>query len=619
MTFAFLPGFLALLSLPVIIGLHLLRARQKRYTTSSLRLWSFLPVQVHGTRPRRLPLTWLLLLDLLIAILLSLALAQPRLEQTVSQARGRQLVILLDSSTSMLATDAAPSRFDQARQQIEALVSGLGPQDQAALLTFGRSTRLVADLRQVSTAEFKTRLAALQAGDAGHALTEALAAAKITIDPFRLVEVHVFSDFQFAFTPPADFAYAVTWHTLGTSTANLAVLALAAAPLNASQTQVFARLANFSEGPVQTSLSLLADGQLISKTPLSLPANGQLDQVWPVSGSPASITVSLDGQDALTQDDRASIGINPAAKARVQLVSDQPDLLRKALEAIPGIELQVSASQDYAPQPFTDLTIFDGLVPASLPQAGSVLLAEPQAAGAGGAPLFTPAADKKAVPSTALLATAPDEPLLAGNDFNGVRWTSAWTLSPDDLSKFTPLLSAGDIPLLLRLPDAGRDVLVLLADLRSGNFSQHPAFPVLLASLVERVRQAPLPSQQALGDTFSLALSSHFQSLRFTPPSGAPQDFRAGDFPAAGLPLALPGLYRLELVDQTGQKSAFSLGVNAADIHESNLQTAPQRLVDIQPASLPSAAARPQIVYLEPWLLATALLFLFVEAVLAWR
>jgi hypothetical protein len=616
-TFAFLPGFLAFLSLPVIVGLHLLRARQKRYITSSLRLWQFLTVQVHGTRPRRLPLTWLLLLDLLVAALLSLALAQPRLEETVQVGRGRQLVILLDTSTSMLAKDTAPDRFDQARQQISALVAGLGAQDQAALLTFGRSPRLVADLRQVSLAEFKVRLAGLQAGDRGHALAEALAAGKIAIDPLRAVEVHVFSDFQFPFSPPADFSYPVTWHALGGSTGNLAVLNLSATILTGNQIQVFARLANFSNQPAQASLSLLADGRRVSETSLNLPANGIIDQVWPVNGIPAAITVSLNSQDALAQDDSASIGVNPVSKARVLLVSDQPDLFRKVLAAVPGIDLQVIGTQDYVAQPFVDLTIFDGMVPSTLPDS-SVLLAEPQKGGASGAPIFTPASNKQAVLPNALLAAAPDEPLLAGINFGGVRWSSAWTL-PGSPVDFSTVLSAGGIPLLLRRSGAGREVLVLLADLRSGNFSQHPAFPVLVASLVDRVRQAPLPAQLALGDGLQMAMNNNYQSLRLIPPSGAALDFKTADFPTAGLSMTLPGLYRLELVDAVGQKSTFSLGVNAADPEESNLQPAPLQLADIRPASALPAAARTQVLYLEPWLIAAALVLLFLEAVLAWR
>jgi hypothetical protein len=618
-TFAFIPGFLALFSLPIIIGLHFLRARQKSYLASSLRLWQFLPVQVHGTRLRRLPLTWLLLVDLLVAALLTMALAQPQIDQTVVTPPTRQLIFVLDTSTSMLAQDASPSRFEQARQQIAALTAGLGPQDQAALLTFGRTVRLVADLRQGSRADFDARLIALQAGDTGHALAEALAAGKIAVDPSRQVEFHVFSDFQFSFTPPADFPYAITWHALGSPAANQAVLGLAATPLKAGQTQVFARLVNFSAQPVNRTAALLADGKLVSETPLALPANGALAQVWTVTGSPGSITVTLRGQDALPQDDSASTGLDTNTAAHVLLVSDTPDLLRKALSAIPDVDLQVSGASGYAPRPFIDLTVFDGVVPSAWPD-GNVLVIDPQKALSAAGTVFAPAAAKSEVPAAAQPVLSPDEPFLAGIDFNGVRWGSAWNAPADPPAGSSVLLSAGGMPLLLRQAAPGRDLLVLLADVGSGNFSQHPAFPVLLATLVERARQAPLPASLSIGDELPSLAADRFQSAQVTPPSGSAYDYSAAV-------LAAPGLYRLELVDAMGQHSSLSLGVNAADLAESNLQPLPAALANINAASLPAAEhgdfagatsqSNPQP--LAPWLLGAALALLLVEATLAWR
>src|SRR5919198_2765146 len=114
MTFLIPIGLLALLSLPIIIVLHLLRERRRRVTVPSLLHWLDVPRRREGERIRRLPLTLLLLLHLLIAGLLGLALGQPQLTGAPNNA-ARQTAIVLDTSTSMAARAGTTTRFAQAQ------------------------------------------------------------------------------------------------------------------------------------------------------------------------------------------------------------------------------------------------------------------------------------------------------------------------------------------------------------------------------------------------------------------------------------------------------------------------------------------------------------------------
>src|SRR3712207_8291507 len=52
-----LPILLALLTLPIIVLLHLLRERRRRVSVPSLMHWQHLPRRPEGERIRRLPLT----------------------------------------------------------------------------------------------------------------------------------------------------------------------------------------------------------------------------------------------------------------------------------------------------------------------------------------------------------------------------------------------------------------------------------------------------------------------------------------------------------------------------------------------------------------------------------
>ena len=118
MTFLLRLAGLFALSLPIIVVLHMRRSRPRPLPVTTLRFWQ------EATRHQRQRLAWrrpprilLLLAQLLIAALLAVALARPALplERLPGDQPARQLIVLLDRSTAMRATDVAPSRFEAAK------------------------------------------------------------------------------------------------------------------------------------------------------------------------------------------------------------------------------------------------------------------------------------------------------------------------------------------------------------------------------------------------------------------------------------------------------------------------------------------------------------------------
>src|SRR3954466_549167 len=136
MTFLVPLGLLALLTIPIILLLHLLRERRRRVAVPSLLHWQNLPRKHEGERIRRLPLTLLLLLHLLVAALIGLALGRPQLAGALG-GTARQTAIVVDISTSMAASDGATTRFAAARERARAALSGLGSGDRATLIAAG--------------------------------------------------------------------------------------------------------------------------------------------------------------------------------------------------------------------------------------------------------------------------------------------------------------------------------------------------------------------------------------------------------------------------------------------------------------------------------------------------
>ena len=125
-TFTLPLGFLALLAVPILVGIYLLRTRSRRYPVSSLMLWvNQKQAREGGIRVERLQIPLLFLLELLALIFLALAVAEPIIRTSKSQI---PLIVVLDNSFSMLAgvEDTAKSRAIKALEELLA-PEGLNP------------------------------------------------------------------------------------------------------------------------------------------------------------------------------------------------------------------------------------------------------------------------------------------------------------------------------------------------------------------------------------------------------------------------------------------------------------------------------------------------------------
>lgn len=104
---------LVLLALPLVLGLvYTLYRRRRPPERKTAGLWLWQKARRQGRARRRLDLRLLLLL--LAAALTVLALSRPQ----IVLDRPGAVVIVLDASASMAATDLAPSRLEAAKQQV---------------------------------------------------------------------------------------------------------------------------------------------------------------------------------------------------------------------------------------------------------------------------------------------------------------------------------------------------------------------------------------------------------------------------------------------------------------------------------------------------------------------
>ncbi len=601
MSFLLPLGLLALLALPIIVLLHFLRERRRRVPTPSLLLWANLPRRVEGERSRRLPLTLLLLLHLLIAALLGVALGGPQIAGALTPD-ARHTAIILDTSTSMAAVDGGASRFEQARQRARAIVASASPGDRITLIAAGPRAQIVAsgDDPFLITAA----LGRLQPGGVGMALDEALTLAEAALDPQFSRRIVVLTDGALPPQPARDVLVPLEWQTIGSNIPNRAIIAFASRPWG-GRLQVYVRVANYEAAPFNGTLRVFSDAQVVAEERVAITPNGETEVSWTLTGRHGALRAVIDGNDALPQDDSAYLSVSQGRPILALLVSDEPATLRRALEAIPGVTVAVTTPSAYATAPeraAADLTIFDGSLPETWPPGAILAIAPP--------------------PGSSLLSVAPDvreietgKPLqqrgrtLEELEFGGVVFGAVRQVETPQWAEVQ--LASGNLPLILRGRVDNHEIAVWTFNLASSNLTTRLAFPLLVARTVRDLAPPPLPQAVRAGESLIIRPDPRTTTLRLRGPND-----QAITIPAASVvtldTLVEPGLYQVEEQRNNAIVVAGVVGVNAGAAIESNLR--PQSAPPLRaPGNDPGSASNQQMLDLWPWLALAALLVLALE------
>lgn len=637
-------ALLGLLTVPLILLLHLLRNRRQQLPISSLRLWRGLQQKRQGALPRNIPLSLLLVLQLLVAAGLTLGLAQPAF--SFLRGQPQHLIFVLDTTTSMLAEDARPAdtpqfisentalgslarRFDLARQVVQVELEGLQPQDSFAIINLNQRPELLLSGDGTQKIQARLTLDNLVPGGTGLDLPAALTLANGLIVPDRPNRIIVLTDDSYVVDSthlPAVLA-PLTWQSFGPGLsaadlpafANQALLNVSSRNLPDGRHRIFARIVNYGAGTVERTLRLTADGRPVDSVTVQLEAQAETAQVWTLPAAAETAAVEIVEPDVLPADNRAELLLFNPIRYQVLLLTEQaaggngePNLaLRRALEAQPGVELTIVDLATWADQPFSefDLLVFDGW-PADLTDwpAGNLLLIDP--------PLGHPQLTVDNFRRTMRPDLETTSTLLAGVDLSGVYFTRlpavqlpAWA-TVDALAVTTTTDTGPPTPLIFHGDVADSRVVVWAFDLAQSNLPARLALPLLtgntLANLLSTAPAAVVP----LGEPVNLTgrVTVEMPDGERLSPTGQTDQFER---------TKQPGLYRL-LSRADSQVGGFA--VHAGSVLESNLaaQFDPGQLVELDTGA---ATALPVTEFEEvwPWLAAAAVLLITVEGWLAWR
>ena len=324
---------------------------------------------------------WLsLLLQLALLALLALALGDPRLAARATEAR--HMVVLLDTSASMSASDVPDGRLGAASEAVSRLFAGLGPSDRMLLAQMDSAVTPLSTMTD-DVAELELGLRRVQASDTRADLGRALGFALDSLSGRSRPEIILVSDGAFTdearrHAPPLGDVK-LTFVPVGKSGRNLAITGFSVRryPLDRARHEVMLEVLNTNDVPADVELTLLGDGQVAETTRLSLQPGERRAQFYAnLAGANRTLEATLTappGLDQLARDDHAYALMPERHRTRVLLLSAGNTYLEAALLLDEYLDVTRASPGQPLPEGRFDVTILDGLAVPVEPRLGSLL------------------------------------------------------------------------------------------------------------------------------------------------------------------------------------------------------------------------------------------------------
>ena len=402
-------------------------------------------------------------------------------------------IAVVDTTASMSATDVAPSRFEDVRDRVRVMIAGMPPGKQMALITDGRTPRVVcppASNRQT----LMSRLLQIQSTSQAGTLRDAVELGRRLSNSragrfFRNANIVAMTDGAGFGEPPlndhADVSV-VASHTKAVE--NLGITRFRVRRLESipSLCEAWWEVSNTGSQACTGRLDLTLDQRFIDSVPFEIRSQsavvgsvpfeirtgGKLEariaEIDPLKGSARSCL------DALTVDDAVSLELTAADRMPVTLVTSGNIALETILKSLPDIRLQV---RHETPKQMSDhgLLVLDQWVPAEIPP-GNVFVVHPKS----DCNLWKHEGTGELSSVITIDETHEMMRSVRLNHLAGQRMEQVEPLVP-----FWSLASCADNrPLYFCIPRTAGPVVVLATSAEQNNLAAQTDFPILIRNMV---------------------------------------------------------------------------------------------------------------------------------------
>ncbi len=574
--------------IPVVV-FYVLKIRLRRVPVSTILFWRKI-YDEHQPRSiwQRLR-HWLSLLAQIGLILLMVgALADPFFAWETRQLR--RIVLIVDNSASMNATDVIPSRLAAAKNEALRVVQGMRFRDELAIVTAGGSPRvdcgfsshgrtLSRAIDDVLPTDNPTRVT--EAVELAHrllgerqdeyqreivVLTDNANTNPTGLAPVARGLLH-YSNGEQSTTQadsneevvqkpenhrgkPGGVKTELIVRRFGTNVGNVGVtqFQVRRSLIDPLGYEILAEVTNASDDPVECRLEIDLNDNVVDVVPLKLTPGQRWSQSFEkTSADGGHLTAKLDRADALVADNRAWAVLPKRELMPVTLVSEGNLFLQKVFESNPLVTLAHVAPADWTPSAGSRITVLHRHVPKVLP-SGAVLVIDPREscdAWQLGEPIQNPIVHQqdKVFLLSLLNHVRLDNVVMA--EARQVRFAN------DEGVKVLARSLAGD-PLLAVIERPGQKVLLLTVNLDEGDLPLRTAFPILMMNALNWFTE----NRGELREALPTGAITEIELTRRTGGVSPLVDGQSGD---AQSTRGLTPPVRLELVAPDGRRSALPM------------------------------------------------------------
>ena len=555
-----------------------------------------------------------LLLQLAVLALLLLALGDPR--TAVSATEGRNVVVLIDTSASMQATDVQPTRLAAGVDKLTSVVRGLGASDRMMIAQMDSTITPLSTMTN-DIPELEKALGAVRPSDTRADFARALRFAADTLRGLSAPEIIVVSDGSLA--PPIDAQGPVelgdvklTYVHVGERSRNAAITSFSVRryPLDKSRYEAMAEVTNTGEEDLDLELRLYGDEVQTHLFRFKLRA-GQKDSRFLTNLSGAShrlraeISLATDQldeggrplriHDDLPADDSAYALMPERRRARIQVVTAGDNTyLEAALLLDEYLDVTTLEPSKYPGEGVFDVTIFDSVAPALAPGTGHVLYLNPS----GKDVPFT--VDKEITSDDEGLGfdeVEAEHPIVRHTQLTTINIGRAHILKGNKEDKVIGASFKG--PILIAGRRAGFKFVALGFDIRESDLPLRVSWPLLLLNTINDFveEDASYISSFQTGTVWRVPAPSTLSEVELVrnqlPPEGAPPEEKEREVDLRLVPIEegravyfgeRAGFYTLRAKTGPGGDAAdepfkTEFAANLADPIESNIKPQPKLVV----------------------------------------
>ena len=304
---------LALAFIPVLLLIHALRPKPSRIEVTGLYLWQEVlkerSVHVRFKRFRRnLPL----LLQILIVILTSLAMAGPvRLYATSQEG---DMILVVDTSASMKTRAGNATRFDLAKEKAIDLIDRRSSGRRVLIIEAGRKPVLNCGFL-TDTKRLRQHIQDLQAADTSGSMEAAVYLALSFVDPKRNDTVYLVTD-----GAGGDLSALLKLHPLlkpiivsgGENSVGITKFEFRQQPGRTTDFEILLEVKHFIPAPVECPIRISIGGSVIADTRIAFEGIEKKLLIFPYSGPVAGIArASVNIDDDFMIDNTAYLSFSP--------------------------------------------------------------------------------------------------------------------------------------------------------------------------------------------------------------------------------------------------------------------------------------------------------------------